>query len=299
MFHSDHKRPVRALAFSPDGHLLASANDQPPVIIWDMQSRKQLQVLNGIGTTRCLAFSADGASMVTAGDQHVAILWDTTTWTKKMNLQGHTTIITALGFSPDGGSIVTGAYATDGRLICWDVSTGKQRWVAQDGNSGVESIAIASDGTLFATSGDKAVKIWDLKTGTFLREIKESGWPCVAFSPDSRTIATRGENTLVKLWDAKTGMLLSTLVGHKQGVECICFSNDGELLASGGTGKPYGGPYDETGRLGTVIVWNLAAKEKKREYTCPAWIKSLAFSPDGKILAIGTVDGSIELKEQE
>ena len=98
----------------------------------------------------------------------------------------------------------------------------------------------------------------------------------LAFSPDSKTLASGSEDKTVKLWDAATGKELATLKGHTSHVSAVAFSPDGKTLASGS--------YDKT-----VKLWDVATGKE-----LPAPLKgdtgvvtALAFSPDGKRLASG------------
>lgn len=110
----------------------------------------------------------------------------------------------------------------------------------------------------------------------------------VAFSPDSKILATAGRGWLndlpapeVTLWDATSGLLVKQLWGHKADVHRLAFSPDGSVLASG-SGSIY---YTKEGE---VILWDIPGGNRRALISTYTSAISLAFSPDGNILAVGT-----------
>jgi WD40 repeat protein len=89
-------------------------------------------------------------------------------------------------------------------------------------------------GQTLAGSDDKTIKLWNLKTGDFLRALAghKKAVLSLAFSPDGQTLASGGDDKTIKLWSPKTGGLLRTLTGHKGPVDSIAISPDGRTLIS-------------------------------------------------------------------
>ncbi|OQE62988.1 hypothetical protein PENNAL_c0253G00080 [Penicillium nalgiovense] len=105
----------------------------------------------------------------------------------------------------------------------------------------------------------------------------------VAFSPDSRLLASGSDNKTVWLWNPATGALTQTLEGHSDSVRSVVFSPDGRLLASGSTDK-------------TVRLWDPATGALTQTLEGHSGsVGSVAFSPDGRLLASGSDDTTVRL----
>src|SRR5262249_52563457 len=138
----------------------------------------------------------------------------------------------------------------------------------------------APDGKTLASGGsdaDTSVRLWDAATGKQLRRLKLPGGALtVAFSRDGKVLASGGGGKTVHLWEAATGRELAVFRVHEGAVSSLTFSRDG---------RPLGwGSYD-----GPVRLWEQASgKETGRLPTRHGTVVfSVAFSPDGKLLAVG------------
>src|SRR5262249_55129068 len=120
--------------------------------------------------------------------------------------------VTGIVYSPDGKLLDS---AGDGRVIhLWDVDTGKEvrRCV---GLTGVPwNIALSPNGKTLATA-DETIRFWDPTTGKEIRQMKCNGVVhSIAFSPNSKILASGGADKVVRLWDVATGQECATLQGH-------------------------------------------------------------------------------------
>src|SRR5947209_1494038 len=98
-----HTQPVLAVAFSPDGTLLASGSVDNTVKVWEVASREVKHTLEGHTLpVTAVAFSPDGKSLASASYDKTVKLWDGRTFEELATLKGHTNKVDAVAFSPDG-----------------------------------------------------------------------------------------------------------------------------------------------------------------------------------------------------
>jgi WD40 repeat protein len=139
------------------------------------------------------------------------------------------------------------------------------------------SIDFTPDGSMIAADYDTLVYVWDGLTGQPIVSMDHSTYLWnVAVSPDGKMVASGGESGIINLWNSKTGEKIHTL-NHPGTIWSLAFSSDNSLLASASLD------------LDNVRIWNLA-DGKELERITNVIVESLAFSLDGKFLAIGTRD---------
>ncbi|MCC5616196.1 serine/threonine protein kinase [Nostoc sp. CHAB 5836] len=223
-------------------------------------------------------------------------------WRCLHTLTGHSgrlSSVNALAISPDGYTL---ASASDDKIVkLWDLNSKKVLANLSGHSQAVKSVTFSPDGQILATaSDDKTIKLWQVET---LKEIctllgHSHAVKSVVFSPDGQMLASGSWDKTIKLWDANTGTEICTITGHQLQVNSVVFSPQGQLLASAS--------YDRTIRL-----WQIPALEsfqrKFENRPCHsllgilsghAWaVLTVAFSPDGQILATGSDDNTIKLWE--
>jgi WD40 repeat protein len=263
-------RYVSALAFSPDGKVLAFAEQ-----------------------------TALGAAKAGGGDSKIW-LWDVASGRRLGELTGHTGGVTSLAFSPDGRILVSASH--DASLRFWAPDTGKLvrkvdcpdstaafgPWEGARGlqAGGVLTVAFSPDGRLLASgSFDGTVRLWDASTGKALHALTGHGQEIssVAFSPDSKVLASGSWDHTIRLWDVVKGEHLQQRQGHDGEVMNLAIAPDGRLAAAVCSDH-------------TIRLWSLVTREQLHVLRGPTdWVLTAAFSPDGKLLASDSVDGIIRL----
>ncbi|MEV4129163.1 hypothetical protein, partial [Nocardia sp. NPDC049707] len=285
-----HTNSVTSVAFSPDGHMLATGGYDGTVRLWDPVTQKQIgEPLTGpTSGLFSVAFSPDGHMLATGGFDGTVRLWDPVTRQQIGEPLTIHTDISSVTFSPDSHTLATSI--GDGTVRLWDLVTRQQIGEPLTGHTDrVFSVAFSPDGHTLATgSDDSTVRLWDPVTQ------KQIGEPltghtdsvsAVAFSPDGHTLATGSDDDTVRLWDPVTRHSIGEpLTGHTSGIFSVAFSRDGHSLATGG-------------RDGTVRLWDPVTRHPIGEpLTGHAnSVISVAFSPDGHTLATGSYDSTVRL----
>ena len=240
-------------------------------------------------TTRAysVAFSPNGKVLASASWDGTIKLWATTSWRELGTLAGHSWGVYRAVFSPDGKQLASAS--REATVKIWDTDTGSNTRTLVAESFAVKSVAWSSDGRLLASSGNEGVvKLWDAASLKELRTLKHA-WRngssglvnCVLFSPDGKMLATRNWDGTVSLWEVSTGRETQSLAVVEQAgaISSIAFSHDGRVVAAA----------DE----GTVKFFDVASGKLVRTLQSPPvqgmtiQIVSLAFNPDGRLLATG------------
>jgi WD40 repeat protein len=118
------KKWTSVVAFSPDGHILASADWTYTITLWDTATWQPIRPLTGhTDIVESIAFTPDGHTLASASVDNSIRLWDVSTGQTLRTLTGHTDAVTSISFSPDGHSLASGS--SDSTIKLWDISTGK------------------------------------------------------------------------------------------------------------------------------------------------------------------------------
>jgi WD40 repeat protein len=155
-----HRDFLSAVAFSPDGSLLASADYGGGVRVWDARSGAAVgEFAAHAGRAACVAFSPDGKRLVSAGADGGVCAWDTQTWERE-RWPGPVVRTQAVAFSPDGRRLV--AACADGALRFWDVAAGRQFAARPGHDDTICGVAFSPDGRrIVSGSLDRTLALWD------------------------------------------------------------------------------------------------------------------------------------------
>jgi WD40 repeat protein len=294
---------VSGVAFSPNGTLLATADADGTVKLWNTDTRHEVGALPDPegGSVNGVAFSPDGTLLASAygggivglsnpdteEGPHAPIFADPAS-----EPSGQHPGVSGVAFNPHGTLLAGG----DGTVQLWDPATGREAGAPlQAGNvvgANAVGVAFSPDGTLLASADDDdTVTLWNPATRRELGVLPGTGASGVAFSPHGTLLASADDDGTVTLWNPATRRQVRALLpagtGTGGSVNGVAFSPDGTLLASAEAD-------------GTVRLWNPATGQEVRALR-PAGtgtgdsVNGVAFSPHGTLLASADADGTVRL----
>lgn len=232
-----HLDIVQAMAFSPDGYLLASGGFQE-VKLWRRPRNVQTAKLAGPAEVTAVAASADGKLLAVAGADNTIKLWDLTSAQHLKDLAGHSATINALKFSADGAKLFSAS--ADKTLRVWNTADGQS--VAQiETPAAVQALTLVGDGTVIATGGaDNIIRLWKLAGEPLAlaaqKEITGHSGPVTALDtvPSATTqIVSGSADGSVRHWNTENGQAIRQMA-HGGPVTSVSVRVDGQRIASAG-----------------------------------------------------------------
>ncbi|MCG8352829.1 MAG: WD40 repeat domain-containing serine/threonine-protein kinase [Chloroflexales bacterium] len=297
-----HRGVIITLAFSPINNtipliLASGAIDEATIRVWDTETGDQVRELSGhSGWIRSVAFSPDGTLIASGSTDQTIKLWDATNGNLVHTLEGHSDWVSSVAFSPDSTRLAS--TSRDGAVSLWDVANGtalssfsfeaplNPETAALHWTTGV---TFSPDGSLLAVgTTDNDVFILDAASGeieqTLAGHTNVIVFRGLAFSPDGKSLASASLDGTVRLWDPRTGAERSIL--ERKGLQAlsISWSPDSTRLAISSNDS------------GEVLVWDIAADVIVQSIRLGQGLAvNLAYSPDGRILGAGGVNGTVRL----
>ena len=217
-----HLSNISSVTFSPDGKTLASGGDDK-LYLWDIASgARKLSLTGHTDGIYSIAFSPDSKTLASGSSEQIR-LWNIVTGTHAATLfVGDWATNASLAFSPDGKTL---ASESGFEIHLWDVSSRAHRatirryWQTTSGYVRHRSIAFSPDGKFLARSASNSVLLW-YAGRTYKKTLAghTDDVTSVAFSYDSRTVASGSVDTTVRLWDVDTDAHKATFAGHTERV---------------------------------------------------------------------------------
>ena len=292
-----HTAEIISLAFSPDRCLLASTSSDATARIWDIASSKpsERSVLRQSGDRlHALAFAPNSRTIAIGSGALNGFIWLYDVSDSKPQeagtLRGARGAIDALSFSADGKH-VAGA-GEDRTLRIWESArgtNGEARALLLGHTQPVRAVAFSPDGSGAATAArDATVRLWTLgRIRSTERAVLSHGGEvnALAYAPDGKTLATASQDGAIRLWDltAIKPSVRAELRGHTGAVRALLIAPGADTIVSVG---------DDL----RVRNWSFGSGTQFREWEVsgrPA--TRVAFTPDGRYMAKGTADGTVEL----
>ena len=300
------------VAISADSQLLAvasTATSQPnrsALALWNLASGTRritlLRPESGSLRADALVFSPDSRYLWAGLSNGNMATWDTNRGTSIRQWSAHRGAVMAIAIAPQGNQVISGG--SDGTVRVWDAQTGQLRstlrlTAGEVNASPARSLLISPNGQRLAVATDRTIQLWNVDTGLLVKvatqvpanaslsNLYSPALPySMAFSPDSRFLATVDTDRSVKLWNASSGARVITLRAPDP-VQALAFSQDGQTLLTRDIQQ-------------SVIYWNLATYQRDRTVSVAsgnrlepidtnearATHRPLTLSPDGQTFAV-------------
>ena len=317
----EHQHWVWSIAFSPDGQTLISGSEDQTIKLWDVNTGHCFQEFQGHShwvwsvaaspkLQDAIAQHVSSEYLIASGSEdHTIKCWNPITGECLQTLEGHTAGVCCTAFSPNGTILASGS--ADHTVRLWDSVTGQCLRILTGHTQRIRSIAFSPNGHHLATTGDdQTIRLWDVNTGNLLDRVSHSSriWS-IGFSPNGRSLATGNDDQTIRFWDIKSDTAHVTNHGIKSDLnsehnhidngishnENYTISRDTHLDTNSNRENDIS--RDTTDEANSDINTPIFGKCNKvfSGHTSRVW--SVAFSPDGSIVASGSDDQTVRLWE--
>jgi WD40 repeat protein len=281
-----HEGAVNAVAFSPDGKLIASVGSDRTVKVWNVETHQEQATLTGHQAgVRCVAFSPMGKVLASGSKDKTVKLWDVATGQELATLP-HRHGIAVLAFAPDGQTLATAGEGN--QVTLWGMGKKTVRDTLEGHKEPVTSLAYSPDGTVLAVgSVDGTVSLWEtLRDRSFGHLRVDIGYVVdLTFAPDKRTLCGVTTEGILQFWDTLTGKRLYSWKSRGGPELHARFAAKSPLLASASADKK-------------IKLWQWVDEQIRPTAVLEdgeGAFTALALSGDDRYLATGSEQGVVKV----
>ena len=268
--------------------------------LWDIRTGEEIDRFGwDIKGVQALFFSHDNQMLVAKCLDNKIRVWELKTGRQIKEFQDNNWAPGAITLCSDGVTLASGSQ--EGTISLWNIITGLLKGVIKTHLYGLWCLASSPNSNILASGSwaEHGVRLWDVETGKQVQEFTGPirGVRSVAISRDDQTLAAGFSDDTISLWNMKTGERMHVVQGYFLGVPApLAFCPDGRLIVGGSQYK--GGKCDNRMPLCKVQTGK-QIQELHAEIDRGRWhdgmINSIAFSSDGKTLAVGCHNGDVHL----
>jgi WD40 repeat protein len=273
-----------AAAFDPRRNVLLGASLHNQVEQLDLATGELRPLIAGRAAALTVAWSSDGATLGATDADGAVRLWNVGTGQLARTLVDQGPPALSLAFHPHGRMLAAGK--SDGTLALWETpgNEAPREWIGHAAQ--INRVAVSPDGKVLASAAhDGTVKLWTTADGLQIGECQghKGAVTALSFASAGQTLATGGSEATPRLWDLTGNELLRAFEPGGAAIFDLAFN-------------PLPGQLAAVGANGAITIWGLADGRIQAAY--PAFLgRALAFSPDGRSLAVACNDGQVRFSD--
>lgn len=277
-----HDWTLAAMAVTPDGTRAASAALDGTLRVWDLQASRELCCVECASELTAVALTSDGRTVMSAQNDCILAMRDAVSgeWLRTWRTAA---VVDTLAALPDGQSVLAGS--RDGGLQIWSLDTGEKRLQLTGHRSAVTALAVTADGRRAVSGSENGnLRLWDLETGREIEPPPGLGQPVLPILPPSESVP-------------------ATLAYFDRSLDTWILERGSEVLALRPAAVSRDGKVQASRQDGTVTVRaarpSAAGGPAAVSFSVGAKIESLALSPAGDHVVVGTESGGVHILRVE